>query len=262
MIFAPPATTLEAQNLGFSRRNTGPILENISFTAERGKKIALLGANGCGKTTLLSLLGGRLSPAQGKVLIHGSPLAALSLRATAGEIAFLPQIERLPFNYKVLDFVLLGRAPHVGAFSLPGPRDREKALEALEELELTDIAQRGAGELSGGEFQLVRLARCLSQEARILLLDEPTSLLDPANAARIGEVISNLADRGKTILFATHDVALSQFVADEAILLADRRILARGPVGRILEADLLDEAFGVKFGLASIPIAFGTRLAR
>jgi iron complex transport system ATP-binding protein len=252
----PPA--MEIRGMGFWRKENAPILEDITLRIEQAKVLAILGANGSGKTTLLSLLGGRLLPTKGEIFVHGEALTHLSPRALAKQIAFLPQIERLPFNYKVLDFVLLGRAPHVSAFSLPGLEDRARAVKALEDLGLADLAERGSGDISGGEFQMARIARCLSQEAGILLLDEPTSLLDPANAGRIGSMLSALARGGKTIVCATHDVALAGAIADEVILLHERRILAYGSAGGNLSAELLGKTFGVEFKDAKIPSVYGS----
>jgi iron complex transport system ATP-binding protein len=252
----PPA--LEVRGLQFWRKKNSPILEDIFLRIEKAKVLAILGANGSGKTTLLSLLGGRILPSAGEILVQGEALASLSPRTLAKKIAFLPQIERLPFNYKVLDFVLLGRAPHVSAFSLPGLEDRARAVQALEALGLEDLAERGSGDISGGEFQMARIARCLSQEAGILLLDEPTSLLDPANAGRIGRMLSILASGGKTIVCATHDVALAGAIADEVVLLHERRILASGIAGEILRAELLGKTFGAEFKDARIPSVYGS----
>jgi iron complex transport system ATP-binding protein len=250
---------LEAESVSFSRPGRGELLSGISLSLEAGRIIAILGANGAGKTSLLSILAGRLQPGRGKVRIEGTELGSLSPREIARKLAFLPQIERLPFNYSVLDFVLLGRAPHIPALSLPGKRDYEAARRALEEVGVAGLEDRGAAALSGGEFQLVRIARCLAQEAEILLLDEPTSLLDPAHAASVALQLSLLAKRGRAILFTTHDIGLVHSVADWALLLHEGKVLASGPIDRPFDLTTLKKAFGADFSLQSLPSAYSLK---
>ncbi|MCX7026140.1 MAG: ABC transporter ATP-binding protein [Spirochaetes bacterium] len=254
-------TRLEARSLSFSRPGRGIVLDGISFSLEAGGILAILGPNGAGKTTLLSLLCGRLAPDSGEALLDGAALETCSPRRLAESLAFLPQIERLPYNYKVLDFVLMGRTPHLRPLSMPGVEDEKMAREALDLLGLGHLAGLGAGEISGGEYQLVRIARCLAQGARILLLDEPTSLLDPANARRVAAELASLAAMGRTIIFATHDIALARSLADHVLLLARHRALRFGPPSETLTARLLGEVFGVDFDLEQIPTAY-TNLRR
>lgn len=253
---------LELESVSFSRPGRPGILTNLSLGIESGGISAILGPNGAGKTTLLGLASGRLRPDGGKVLLDGHAVESLGRSALARKIAVLPQFEKLAFNYTCLDFVLMGRAPHVHPLSMPAESDHRAALEALGELGLAEFADRPAGELSGGEFQLVRFARCLAQGATILLLDEPTSMLDPANAHRTALTLSRLASMGKAILFATHDVALAAFLADEVLLLgrggSESRTsgLQRGAPVRILTAENLGQAFGVGFGVQNVPGVF------
>jgi len=139
---------------------------------------------------------------------------------------------------------------------MPGPRDEELARSALAELGLAALEGFRAGEISGGEFQLVRIARCLAQEAELLLLDEPTSLLDPANAQRVARELAALASKGKTIVFATHDIALARSLADFILLLGDHGALRLGPPAEALMPDCLGQAFGVEFGMGQVPTAY------
>ena len=247
---------LEARRLSFSRQGRGLILSDISFKLPAGKKLAILGANGAGKTTLLSLLGGRLSPNDGDISLDGESVRSITPRALAKKVAFLPQIERLPFNYRVLEFVLMGRAPHIQPLSLPGPRDEELARLALAELGLAALEGLRAGEISGGEFQLARIARCLAQEAELLLLDEPTSLLDPANAQRVARELAALASKGKTIIFATHDISLARALADFILVLGNHGALRLGSPAEVLTPEFLGQAFGVAFGMGQVPTAY------
>lgn len=251
-------TALRVENLSFSRKNRGLVLDTLTFEIGEGACLAILGANGSGKTTLLSLLAGRLKPDSGRVLLGDVSVGDLDGRALAHKVALLPQIERLPFNYKVLDFVLMGRAPHVPALALPGPSDEAAAILALEELGIDELRNRPAGELSGGEFQLVRIARCLAQEAPILLLDEPTSMLDPANAHRVASSLGTIARSGRTIIFTTHDLDLAAGLAGEALILHEAKILTRGSPSSILTETLLGKAYGIGFAMATRPaVVFG-----
>jgi iron complex transport system ATP-binding protein len=250
---------LEAEALCFSRPGIKNLLTDVSLSLEAGRIIAVLGANGAGKTSLLSLLAGKLKPGRGRVLLEGTELSSLSPREIALKIAFLPQIERLPFNYPVLDFVLLGRAPHISPLSLPGQGDYRAARKALEEAGVASLEARGAATLSGGEFQLVRIARCLAQESGILLLDEPSSLLDPAHAAAVAQKLSDLAKSGMAILFTTHDIGLAYSVADTAILLHQGRLINPGSAKRLFDMDTLKKAFGAEFTELSLPSAYSPR---
>jgi iron complex transport system ATP-binding protein len=250
---------LVAEAVSFSRPGRGELLSDISLSLGPGRIMAILGANGAGKTSLLSVLAGRLQPGRGRVLAEGAPLSSLSPREIARRIAFLPQIERLPFNYPVLDFVLLGRAPHIPPLSLPGEEDYRAARRALDEAGVAELEERGAATLSGGEFQLVRIARCLAQEAGILLLDEPSSLLDPAHAASVAQTLSALAKSGKSILIATHDIGLAYSVADAIILLHQGSVLDSGPASRLFDLKTLEKAFGAEFAQVSLPSAYSPK---
>lgn len=250
---------LRVENLGFARPMRGAVLEDISFGLEPGRILAVLGKNGAGKTTLLSILSGRLKESAGTVSWNGQLIETMPSRTRAATVAVLPQIERLPFNYRVLDFVLMGRTPHLSALSLPGKQDEDAAFHALDELGLSHLAHEKAGEISGGEFQLVRLARCLAQEASLFLLDEPTSLLDPANSSEVASVLVRLAETGRAIVCATHDISLAGTIADEVLLLGDRKVLVHDAPKSALTTEWLQQAFGIQFKITEGPSVFDPR---
>jgi iron complex transport system ATP-binding protein len=243
---------LSLLDIRFSRPGR-TVLRGVSATLGRGAIVAVLGPNGAGKTSLLGVASGRLAPESGSVELEGKSLVAWGRDALARRLALLPQFERLPFNYSCLEFVLMGRAPHLPYLSMPGREDEEAARRALAEMGLAGFESRPAAELSGGEFQLVRMARCLAQEATYLLLDEPTSMLDPANARRIADSLRSLAQGGRGILLATHDVALAFHLADEALLLRSGEVLADGRAAEVLVPERLEEAFGLSFSFERIP---------
>lgn len=245
--------SLSLVSAGFAWPGGRRVLEEVGLELERGRILALLGPNGAGKSTLLGLASGRLRPDRGEALLDGRPLQAWGPAGVARRLALLPQFERIPFSYAVRDFVLLGRAPHVSFLAQPGPEDLAAASAALEELGLADFAERPVTELSGGELQLVRLARALAQEAGYLLLDEPTSMLDPAHALMVAKALRGLARGGRGILFTTHDLGLALNLADEALLLRDGGVVAAGPAARVLAPEPLSLAFGIPFGSAALP---------
>lgn len=247
---------LSARGIAFTWSGGPPVLDGISLQIARGQTLAILGPNGAGKTTLLSILSGRLSPRAGAVELDNRPLALYSARERARRIAFLPQLEKLAFNYRVLDFVLMGRTPHMEPLALPGPEDRMAAEAALASLGMASFETRNIGELSGGEFQLVRLARCLAQGASILILDEPVSMLDPAHARHIADALLSLAKAGKTILYSTHDIGLGLFLGGQALVLANGKVQWSGPTTHLHNTDMLSQAYGISFLLKELPSAY------
>lgn len=218
-----------------------PALAGVSFAVPDGASCALLGPNGSGKSTVLRLLSGWLKPDAGTVSTGATPGRA---------VAYLAQIERLPFSYSCLEYTLLGRSPLLAPLALPGRSDEEAALRALETVGLGGFHFRAVTGLSGGELQLARIARCLAQEASILLLDEPSAMLDPAHARLVAETLRRLHDGGATILFSTHDIDLAACIATEAVLLKEGRVACAAPVGEALRPDALRSIYGVEFRTA------------
>jgi len=248
-------SVLSARDISFRWKEDQPLLEDISLDVARGQTLAILGPNGAGKTTLLSILSGRLSPRAGSVNLDSRPLISYSARERSRLIAFLPQLEKLAFNYRVLDFVLMGRTPCMEVLALPGKEDEEAALKALSLFGLDSFSMRNIGELSGGEFQLVRIARCLAQGASILILDEPASMLDPAHSRHIADALASLADSGKTIIYTTHDIDLAIFLGGHALIISEGKIQWIG-AGGLVNEDILGRAYGISFSIKQLPSAF------
>jgi len=232
------------------------VLRGASFELSPGGSVALLGPNGAGKSTLLGLASGRLRPSSGRAELDGRALHDIDAGARARRVALLPQFERVPFNYSCLEFVLLGRAPHVPILSQPAQADEERALAALAGMGAEGFADRPVDSLSGGELQLVRLARCLAQEADYLLLDEPATMLDPANARRVADAIRGIAASGRGVVFSAHDAAFAAHAAAQALLIRDGSPLASGPARAVLLPELLEAAFGLPFLPQTFPSVF------
>ena len=212
----------------------------FNLVVKLGRVTALLGRNGSGKSTVLGIGAGWLDAGLGRV-------------ERAGTVAFLPQSERLAFSFTCIEYVSFGRAPHLPYLAVPSGSDRDKARSALAAVGMGSKAERRITALSGGELQLVRIARALVQEASWVLLDEPSDMLDPAHVATIGMAIRRLADSGVGVLLSTHDLAFAMAAADEAALMRSGRLLDVGPVSSVVTCDALGELYGTPFHLASIP---------
>jgi len=237
---------LDFRNISYrypgNRHNT---LEQLSFTVVPGKVTAILGPNGAGKSTLLRLAYGRLQPSTGEIMLEDRPLHTYPRQEVGKLIAFVPQKETSPFDYTLLEYVLMGRAPHLSPLAIPEQRDANIAENALTTAGLVDQSQRLIHTLSGGEFQLVLIARALAQQPRLLLLDEPTSHLDLANKKHLVDLLKELASQGVTILMTTHDPEVVSVLAQRALLLSHGQALFSGTLEQIWEEDLLSRTYGV-----------------
>ena len=234
-------------NLTFGYPGRTAVLQNLSLTIAMGKVTVLLGPNGSGKSTLLGLLLGYLFPQTGSIEILERPFADYGRRELGRTVGFVSQSGALPFNYPVLDYILLGRAARISFWGRPAAVDLDAAVLAAEEAEVAKLINRNVQELSAGELQLVSVARALAQEPRILLLDEPTSHLDPAHALSVFSLIRRLAERGLTVLLTTHDPLHARQVADDAVLLKEGRVLFAGDAETGLSGERLEQLYGVKF---------------
>lgn len=221
------------------------VLQDLSLDIPSGSLTAILGPNGGGKTTLLHILLGLLAPQAGTLRIAGQAPSGYSRRELSRIIGLVPQNEHIPFDFSLLDYVLLGRAPYLGALEQPREEDRCCALKALETAGLGNMLERPVTTLSGGERQLAMIARALAQSPRILLLDEPTSHLDLGNRHAVQGVLRKLAGDGVTVIFTTHDPNLVTSMADFVILLRHGAALAVGAAESILTTDLLSATYGI-----------------
>ncbi|MEJ1961757.1 MAG: ABC transporter ATP-binding protein [Gammaproteobacteria bacterium] len=219
--------------LGHAYREETFVFRGYGAEIEQGSVCALLGPNGRGKTTLLKILLGALSPTEGVVERHGS-------------LAFVPQLFHVSFDFTALDIVLMGRAKQVGFFSQPSTQDEIAALEMLERFGIAHLAYRTFSELSGGERQLVVFARALQTQARILVLDEPTSSLDLKNQSLILDWIAKLShDDGLTVIFTTHSPQHAMVVADDALLMLGGTQFVFGSVDEVLTEENLQALYSV-----------------
>jgi iron complex transport system ATP-binding protein len=226
--------------IGYSDRVVG---RGLDVTLAQGEVLALLGPNGSGKTTLLKTLLGLLAPLAGAALIDGRSLAAYSIRERARRIAYVPQVHTPTFAFTVETLVLMGRTAHGNLFSRPSAADRAIAARALEQFGIAHLAQRSYTMISGGERQLVLLARALAQEPQFIVLDEPTASLDFGNQGKVMREIRTLAASGHGVLFTTHDPNHAMRAADRAYLLRDGQRIADGNVAEVLTREQLVELY-------------------
>jgi iron complex transport system ATP-binding protein len=229
---------LEARDLtiGYRDRVVG---RGVSLGLGEGEVLALLGPNGGGKTTLLKTLLGLLAPRAGEVRIDERLLATLTIGERARLIAYLPQSHALTFAFTVETVVLMGRTAHGNLFSRPSAADRRIAAAMMERLGIAPLAQRPYTTISGGERQLVLLARALAQEPRFIVLDEPTASLDFGNQGKVVREIRSLATAGHGVIFTTHDPNQALRLADRAYLLRNGARIADGRVEAVLTPENL-----------------------
>ncbi len=235
---------LSAQNLsiGYAGR---PLAADISFTLDDGEVVAILGPNGCGKTTLFRTLLGVLHAVRGVILLNGQSIETLAPDAIARLIAYVPQTAASFANFSVIEVVEMARTPHLAWYSSPGDKDRAIAASALAEVNIGDFAEREFSELSGGEQQLVMIARALASEAKILLMDEPTASLDFGNQFLILDEIAKLKSRGVSVVFTTHHPDHALRIADRTLTIASSGEVQIGPTSAVLNAASLTALYGI-----------------
>jgi iron complex transport system ATP-binding protein len=221
-------------------------LGGVSHAVAHGEWLGLIGANGAGKTTLLKTVA-RLIDYSGEIVVNGRATSGLSRKEFARLVAYVPQKPEFPPEMRAIDYVALGRMPHLGYFGAEGPHDRARSVELLERLGLADMVERHLATMSGGELQRLALARALAQEAPVLLLDEPTSSLDLGRRVEALELVDELRlERGLTVLSAMHDLSLAAQFADRLVLLSAGAIVAVGTPAEVLEQNLLGHHFGAR----------------
>ncbi|MGC1328656.1 ABC transporter ATP-binding protein [Pseudomonas sp.] len=235
---------VEAEAIGY-RLGTRSLFADINLNVAAGDCIALLGANGAGKSTLLKILLGLLKPASGQVRLNGQPLASLDRRRIARQLAYVPQSHVPSFPYNVQQIVSQGRLPITGLGRAPNAGDLDAVSRALHDLGIEHLARRTYTELSGGERQLVLIARALVQQARMIVLDEPVTGLDFGHQLRLLDRLQQLAASGLAILTTSHRPEQALAGANRVWVLHEQRLIADGTPHQVIDAALMQRLYGV-----------------
>ncbi len=236
---------MDAKNLLFAYGDRA-VLRDVRISLAPGEVVALIGPNGSGKSTLIKSLLGHL-PARGDVTWEGKPLGAWQRRELAKLVGYLPQSPAFDPQQRVVDALRLGRAPYWGAFGLESEQDVDVVRRTIEQLRLGEWTTRRMDEISGGQRQLVYLARALIQEPRALLLDEPNTYLDLRHQVELGQLMRRLArERALGLLVASHDLNLAAAFADRLVLLQEGSVVADGSPEHVLEPELLTQVYRVR----------------
>ena len=235
------------------------VLRDVSLTAAAGQVLGLIGPNGAGKSTLLRVISGTLTPTEGSIRLGDTDLARLPAAERARLAAVVPQGANLPEGFRVVEVVLMGRAPHLPRFGGESAHDREIARQAMLQTATWALAERWIGELSGGERQRVLIARALAQEPRLLLLDEATAQLDLKHQTATLDTARRLARSGLTVIAALHDLNLAALYADRLALLHQGTLLICDTPERVLTPTWLHQAYDVEAVVSRHPL-YGTPL--
>ena len=242
---------IDVSGLEFSYGNK-KVLNGISFVADEGKMISLLGANGAGKTTLFRCILGILNDYKGTIKLGNNDIKYISSKKLASLVAYIPQSYYPAFNYSVLDMVLMGTAHQFSMFSSPKKEHIERAENALEELNILSYKNKSFIELSGGEQQLVLIARALAQNSKILLMDEPTSSLDFGNQMHVLEKARNLTEKGYTILLSIHNPQHAFMFSDEILAIYKGKFLAAGNPRDVISGELFRKIYNTDVRIMNV----------
>jgi iron complex transport system ATP-binding protein len=241
---------LELDRISYTYPGGTKALDSVSFSVEEGESVAILGSNGAGKSTLLDLL---LGWNKGKgITLFGKDLADYGRKELGRNLALVPQSEHYNFSFTLLEYTLFGRSPYLSQMGTPTEKDAENAVQALKDVGLESYQDRPITSLSGGEHQLLLLARSIAQQSRILLLDEPTSALDPANRMRVISILKDLSQKGKTLLFTTHDANLAYELATHVAMLKKGHLLCYGTKEETVTSEMLTTLYETPLYVGSI----------
>jgi len=247
---------LEARHLDFGYRGHR-VGSDVSLALKAGEVLCLLGPNGSGKTTLFRTLLGLLPAQGGAVLMDDTDLKTRARDEVARLVSYVPQAHAAFFPFTVREVVLMGRTAHLGVFSSPSRRDRDVAQGAIERMRLAKLADSVYTRISGGERQLALIARALAQEARVVVMDEPTANLDFGNQVRVLEHIQSLAQSGIGILLSTHDPDQAFLCADRVAMLHEGRLARLGAPDEVITAESLKQIYGVDVVVTRVPMEGG-----
>lgn len=245
--------TVEIKKLCFGYSKEKPLLEGIDLDIENGAVTSILGPNGSGKTTLLKLILGLLEPVSGDIFVCGRNLKEIPFKERARILAYVPQKHSAVFDYKVIDVCAMGRVAYTGIFSGVGREDLRIAMECLERMEISHLADKPYTKLSGGQQQMVIIARALAQQAKILVLDEPVTGLDYGNQISLLKLLKELASEGITCIKTTHYPEHALWTSGNAIFMKNGAIIAKGPTEQVVTSENLKAIYNTDIVLMKHP---------
>ena len=240
----------KVKDLTFSYERSGrKVLDGANLQLREGEILCILGPNGAGKTTLLNCMAGLLQPEHGSITLCGRELHEMSEREIARLIGYVPQVHTPAFDYRVLDFVLMGRTPQMGMFARPKKEDEWFALQALESMGIGHLAEKSYQNISGGERQQVLIARAIAQQPKAVLFDEPTAHLDYGNQQRVLQRVKQMAAEGFSVIITTHNPDHALLLGDQAAIVGRDGKIIQGASREIITEENLREIYGVELYL-------------
>ena len=245
---------LEARDV-FFRYGANPVLRGVSLTLCKGEFVCILGANGCGKTTLLKTLLAFLRPQGGTVTLDGQDVQAMDPRSLARRAAYIPQSHTPPFPFTVEDVVLMGRTPHLGRSCRPTARDKAVAHAAMERLGVDRYAGKRYTALSGGQRQMVIIARALAQQPDLLIMDEPTASLDFGNQYLVLSQMRRLAREGMGVLMVTHNPDHALYCADRIVAMDAGQVLSAGRAGQVVTEPMMEGIYHMPIKVRGVALS-------
>ena len=240
---------LDVQQAGFCYNPQRMIFSEISFMLAEQEVLCILGPNGIGKSTLIRCLANLNPLCAGSIRLHDKDIRSLGHSDVARIVGYVPQAHEIVFPFPVREFVLMGRAPHLAAFSSPGQTDYAKADEKIRLVGISHIADKPVNEISGGEYQLAMIARALAQEPEILLLDEPTSHLDFGNQIRVLEIIDRLARDGLSVIMSSHFPDHAFLSSNNVAIMQHGSFMAYGMAEEVITEENLRQTYGVEVSI-------------
>ena len=243
----------EVDNLTFSYpSDERKILKGASLSLEKGQVMCILGPNGAGKTTLLNCMAGLLRPESGNVLLCGKNLKQMKEKEIARLVGYVPQLHTPSFDYRALDFVLMGRAPRTGTFSRPSADDEKFCMSIMKSMGLEALAEKSYLNISGGERQQLLIARAIVQEPEVVLFDEPTAHLDFGNQHRVLKRIRQMAEEGFSVIMTTHNPDHALLLGGKAAIVSRDGNILKGSCEEIITEENLKNVYGIDLKLMNV----------
>jgi len=237
-----PIIKVENLHFGYKKQD---VLKGVDLELYKGEVVSLLGPNGCGKSTLMKLML-KLLDTKASISLNGKSLKEYSHKEISGHIAYIPQYHNVPFNYSVIEMVVMGRISKLGFFATPSAKDYKIAREALKRAGILELEERPFGQLSGGQKQLVLLARAIAQEVNIFFMDEPVNGLDYGNQIRLLELIDSLAKDGYTFLKTTHYPDHALLISSRIVVMDRGIIIEDGSPEDVIHSKMITDVYGIK----------------